>query len=132
MAADAGILFLMFSVAVGSARLHSASASMPNTLRCVCVAFVVTINLAVAGGLSVFAELSSNWMTGHQGRNWLPYDWLCAASERVLYWLVIALVVGGVCGVVDWLALNRLVPMRKGLPWILAGADCLAIAFGGR
>ena len=87
--------------------------------------------MAVAGCLSIFAELSSNWMTGHQARNWLSHDWLCAAFERALYWLVIALVVGGVCGVVNWLALNRLVPMRKGLPWILAGADCLAIAFGG-
>jgi hypothetical protein len=104
---------------------------MQNTLRYVCVACVVIINVAVAGSLSVLAWLGSNWMTGHQARNWLPYDWLCAAFERALYWLVIALVVGGVCGVVNWPALNRLFPKRTGLPWFLAGVDCLVIAFGG-
>ncbi len=104
---------------------------MLNTLRYVCVVFVVTVNLAVAGYLSVFAWLSSNWMTGRQARYWGSYHWLCAAFERALYWLVIALVVGGLCGVVNWFAMNRLLPKRKSLPWFLGGSVCLAIAFGG-
>jgi hypothetical protein len=61
----------------------------------------------------------------------MPYDWICAAFGRALYSLVLAFVIGGVCGVVNWLILQHLVPTRKGLPWVLAATDCLVIACGG-
>jgi hypothetical protein len=104
---------------------------MLSALKYLGVALVVAINLAVAGYVSLFAWLMCNWMTGHQARDWVPYDWLRAAFGRFLYSVVIALVVGGVCGVINRLILQHLLPTRKGLPWILAATDCMVIAFSG-
>ena len=104
---------------------------MRRTLTISCVAVVVACNLAVAAYLAAFVFLSCDWIQDDRARHWSGYDWVCAAFQRAAYSIVFAAAVGGIAAVANHFTLRRLLPQRRGLPWLVAVVDALAIALGG-
>ena len=104
---------------------------MRKTLTISCVTVVVACNLAVAAVLAAFVFLSCDWIQGSQARYWSGYDWVCAAFTRAAFSLVFAAAVGGIAAAFNRFTLGRLLPQRRGLPWLVAAADALVIALAG-
>jgi hypothetical protein len=104
---------------------------MRKTLTITCAAVVIACNLAVAAYLALFLFLSCDMIQNNQARYWSSYDWVCAAFTRAAYSLVYAAAFGGIAAVVNRFTLGRLLPQRRGLPWLVSATDALTIALGG-